>query len=102
MQLVSTGRQIRRSASLSVWRLPIIGVDTVVIWMILRRVRQRLPGNGPLSGTVMLIEFVQSLAVKVGNERSSTTFCTAWNDVSNFGSPLSAECAIEIELTPTS
>src|SRR5262249_56545715 len=81
------------SLSVSLYCLPAWNVDSVTILICFFPDLQTSPGNGPASGTRMLLGVVQRSGVLVGvSIWLPMRFCSAWKSVSNFGSPLSTAC----------
>ena len=65
---------------------------------------QTSPGRGPSSTTCTLVVVVHTSTMSgvMGNSKLLMRDCSAWNSVSNLGSPLSCACSTVTEATPAS
>src|SRR5262249_5895396 len=96
------GLQVSWSLSVSLYCLPCWKVDRVTILTSFFARLHTLPGYGPPSTTWILVVVVHLSTTSVGSSRPSRRACSAWNSVSNLGSPLSSAWSTVAERTPVS
>src|SRR5262245_10212579 len=96
------GLQVSWSLSVSLYCLPCWKVERVTILISFFARLHTLPGNGPPTTTCTLVVVVHLSTTSVGSSRPSRRACSAWNSVSNLGSPLSSACSTVAERTPAS
>src|SRR5262245_38799792 len=96
------GLQVSWSLSVSLYCLPCWKVDRATILISFFARLHTLPGNGPPTTTCTLVVVVHLSTTSVGSSRPSRRACSAWNSVSNLGSPLSSACSTVAERTPAS